>query len=467
MPDNNQTQSAPTFDNPGVIKLGQEPAAPAPVAAPDKTPASAPPAAGDKPEAKTKPAAEVKPSDVYAMPKEFQHHNRVAGSSTSFVGVLVVAASFIFLVIVGVGFYLYIANPGILSSWTDQLFGVKETPVPDTPVPIATTTEPTQDLTATSSATSTETGELPAMTPQQVYLDYLRDLDNITTFEDYYSLVTQYGSSRRITTVEGQRLAAEATPAADKASVKAIKEQAPKLTGNEDIQVNITQDQAVLNIALANNQATGTINLLLENGAWKINEETWTTAKVAPVEVYTMGADRDGDGLTDAEEDLLGSNKDSTDSDGDGYSDLKEVLNLYNPIGKDKLVDNTRIKSYLADDKSFYFLYPSAWKRVNDNGSPIFMGPDNHFFQLVIADNDRRETLDEYVLRTLGLSQIKDSWRRSADTWSGIISADGLSAYLIGFKKDKFYVFHYNPDDKNILEYPNVFSAMINSFVIK
>ncbi len=49
------------------------------------------------------------------------------------------------------------------------------------------------------------------------------------------------------------------------------------------------------------------------------------------------GKDFDKDGLTDAIEDAIGTNKMSIDSDGDGYEDTIEVYNNYNPKGKGRI----------------------------------------------------------------------------------------------------------------------------------
>jgi cell division septation protein DedD len=476
MPENNQPTDG--FNNHEVVKVDQLPQA-AEIKLDNQTAdsnrpaevkptalASEPPIAGAKDS-----GPEDKTADVYSMPKEFQHHNRVAGNNSSLWGIIIVLFSFIFLVVIGAGFYLYIFNPGLLSSWTGQLFGAPATPVlPAMTVATTTPAAPAEvsETPATSTATTTAATALPAETPTMVYTNFLQGLAAINTFEDYYTLVSKYGSSSKLTAVEGRRLAVEATPESDQAAVKAIKEASPQLTGQENINEQINNDQATLTITSSKTDASGTIQLSLENGVWKVGTENWSLPQTPATPVYTLGADRDGDGLTDAEDDLLGISKTSSDFDKDGYSDLVEVLNLYDPAGPGKLIDNPHIKSYLADDQSFYFIYPATWQRVSNNGSPIFMGPNNHFFQLVIVANDQKETLDNYVKRILNLTQIKDSNRRTSDTWNGIITDDGLTIYLTGLKnQSKIYVLHYNPDDGTVLEYPNIFKAMIKSFTIK
>jgi hypothetical protein len=391
----------------------------------------------------------------------------VAGGNSRLVGALVVLGSLLFLIIIGGGFFMYIFNPGLLSSLTRQFTGATVTP-PAQELAIAVPIAP-----ATTEATTTPAVATPAETPQTVYFNFLKELAGVNTFEDYYALVSKYGNGRKIGAVESERLLAQTTAETDAASVKAIKEKTPAITSPAaaaSIQEVITDQTALLSITMPENKATGTIELTLENNSWKVGNENWVLAKAEPAAIqYVTGEDRDGDGLTDKEEDLLGANKDNTDSDGDGYSDLAEVSNLYNPAGTNKLVDNTSIKSYLADDKSFSLLYPSKWIRTfnSKDQSVIFRSADDHFVQLIIATNDQKQSLDDYVKSLLNLTAIKDSWRRTGDAWQGIMTADGLQIYVINTKQDKIYILRYSPSDNNVLEYSNIFQAMIKSLVIK
>jgi hypothetical protein len=51
--------------------------------------------------------------------------------------------------------------------------------------------------------------------------------------------------------------------------------------------------------------------------------------------------------------------------------------------------------------------------------------------------------------------------------WDGVISEDNLNFYLTDKKHQKIYIISYLPIFSNRLAYPNLFSAMINSAVLK
>lgn len=57
--------------------------------------------------------------------------------------------------------------------------------------------------------------------------------------------------------------------------------------------------------------------------------------------------DSDNDGLSDALEDAIGTDKEKADSDNDGYDDKKELTNNYDPISTKKLVYDSALASRL------------------------------------------------------------------------------------------------------------------------
>jgi len=79
------------------------------------------------------------------------------------------------------------------------------------------------------------------------------------------------------------------------------------------------------------NTADDAFAIMREKGVGITNENL---AKI-PIGLRDLsGVDSDGDGLTDAMEDALGTNKNSKDSDNDGHDDKFELNNDYNPLLK-------------------------------------------------------------------------------------------------------------------------------------
>ena len=73
--------------------------------------------------------------------------------------------------------------------------------------------------------------------------------------------------------------------------------------------------------------------------------------------------DTDGDGLTDAEEVLFGTNAQIMDTDGDGYADGTEVANLYNPVGiaPQRLIDTDLVFEYTHPIDGWSVYVPRQW----------------------------------------------------------------------------------------------------------
>lgn len=73
--------------------------------------------------------------------------------------------------------------------------------------------------------------------------------------------------------------------------------------------------------------------------------------------------DTDEDGLTDAEELLLGTDIGLADSDGDSYPDATELANLYNPAGvaPQRLLDAGLVYAYEHPTQGWAIYLPRAW----------------------------------------------------------------------------------------------------------
>jgi|GEM_PF-1022958 hypothetical protein len=410
-------------------------------------------------------------TNVYSMPKEFQKHNPVAGASFP-LGTIVMVVSVVILLLVGSIFLIYAVNPQLFTQLTG--ITVASDQATQTPVlnnnPSADTTPPsTNEVIATSTATSTS--DLVAQdTPKQIYQNYNRELSQATDFSQYYAIISKYGSKYKITQADTDKYLADNSADQGQSILNKIKATTPVIDANVNLEEILAETNATLSITLSDLQSKGVVEFVVEDGHWKLDNETWKLAKQEAATSYSSGVDRDQDGLTDQEEELLGTNKDSTDSDSDGYSDASELQNLYDPAKKmDKLVDNSRIKTYLADDSKFSLIYSSQWQRSSDNNGAkiVFSSTNGHTVTIEMTVNDS-EDLDSFYLRTLQLTQIDDALRIKGDAWLGLTTQDGLTSYIMSNNyKNTIYTIYYSTDVSKVLEYKAFYQAMIKSLVIK
>lgn len=195
-----------------------------------------------------------------------------------------------------------------------------------------------------------------------------------------------------------------------------------------------------------------------------IRQSTSTPAQVA--------SDMDNDGLFDPEEDLLGTNKSSSDSDGDTFADLAELLKGYNPAGAGKLTDNQAIAEY--SNSVFSLMYPRAWPfKAIDNNSLIFTTPDNQMLAVSISDNSAGLTIERWYENQFQATTIEANQYLSQTSvngvvlWTGIKSADGLTYYLMDRNKKFIAAINYNLGPKNTNDFANIFKVAVQSFRFK
>lgn len=182
----------------------------------------------------------------------------------------------------------------------------------------------------------------------------------------------------------------------------------------------------------------------------------------------TPALDSDNDGLTDAEEILLGTGTSTPDTDGDLYLDGAEILNLYDPASAGKLSANPGIALYENKTFKYSVLYPKVWQTSANGGddSMMFKSVDNQFFQIIVQPNTAKQTLDEWYMDQLGVTTVNEADRVSGADWQGIKSSDGLTLYLMDANQKNIFTLAYNPGESNLLEYINIFNLMIKSFTL-
>ena len=223
-----------------------------------------------------------------------------------------------------------------------------------------------------------------------------------------------------------------------------------------------------LEILPTETQATSSLVATSTTELTTATSTTATSTQISEPTEFQPVADSDGDGLTDPEEELIGSSKDSQDSDGDGYSDLTEVLNLYNPIDNQKLASNTNFTIYQNNTFKYSLLFPKNWSQTINGGedSVMFRSADNHFIQVIVQTNSKKQTIQDWYREQFNQPTIPNNNLVPALTWYGIKGSDGLIIYLTDLARKHIYTLTYNPAVNNNLSYFNIFSAMVKSFTI-
>jgi len=392
-------------------------------------------------------------TDIYYMPENFQKNNQVAGRNMNVSGIVVLVLGILFLVLLAGGLYIYLVKPAFVGN----IFGKNTPVVVPTPVVEQTPVTPTP-ITPTR----------PAGAPKDTYLAFRSELEIATTVESYMAVFARYGSKDKQQQLATQRASLESLGGQGDILAALKGADIPRLDGTENIQENITDQRATLTVAKTSGKSIGTVVLLAEDGQWKISEETWAAG--TPSEetngVPSAAADDDKEGLSNAEEALLGTNAKATDSDTDGYNDLEELNNGYNPAGGGKIAANTGLGTYLNTTFNFSLLYPVEWDRTiaSTDDSVMFTAANKQFIQILVQPNSNQAEIVDWYRSTFNAQTIPTNQLVVTDSWSGVKSPDGLTVYLTNKDKTYIFVITYNLGSSKILEYKNIFDMVVRNF---
>ena len=402
---------------------------------------------------------------IYAMPERFRVVHKQKSRAKA-MGMLIIIGGVIFLIAISVLLYFYL---------------IKEKPAATKPAITADSEDEIKKETVKDELKKESAQkQVEIKSPKKSYTEAKAEFDRVITFNDFERLTLKYGSKNKIKEFEKEKKQVEGLPESFKNNIVSlvIQQAMPKLSEIGNIKADIKGDTATLSVATKDLSKKGVIIMEQEDDVWKLGSESWDNAKeesaiieinpIEPVE-FNVGSDSDGDGLTDKEENIFGSDANNSDGDGDGYTDLSEIMNLYNPAGGGKLEDSSAVKKYMNAAYGYNLIYPSGWQASNVGGddSVIFKSSDNHFVQVISQTNTNKQSIDEWYKQQFNVSDINNLKRVAGNNWQGIKNDDGLTVYLTDDEKIYIYTITYNFGGQNILEYKNIFEMMIKSFRIE
>lgn len=205
-------------------------------------------------------------------------------------------------------------------------------------------------------------------------------------------------------------------------------------------------------------------------------ETPTTTAPVAtppsglqfPTILLSDQVDTDNDSLTDAEEEVFGTDSGIWDTDQDGYYDGQEVFNLYNPKGfaPVRLIDSGLIREYVHANFQYRVYYPVLWKAdaVDVSGRQIlFSAITGDYIEIQAVDREDGQTFEAWFATHAAhelYSDLKPFTNRFKE--SVFRRRDDLVAYIV--QERLVFVIIYHPGVTDSIYYRHVMQMMLQSF---
>ena len=195
-------------------------------------------------------------------------------------------------------------------------------------------------------------------------------------------------------------------------------------------------------------------------------------APSAPIATSTLSAanliDTDGDGLTDVEEALLGTNPVKADTNGNGFSDLTELRNGYDPIRAGVRLSSSSAVMFYNFNNVATLVYPSTWSATEDaaKDAVVFANNSQSMIKLSVQANSQNFP-DITTWFQTEFNGLVSGGSVSGPGWQGVYSPDQMTVYLMGTKTDKIYILAYSPavnDNPSIITF---FHIMIKTLSIK
>lgn len=181
--------------------------------------------------------------------------------------------------------------------------------------------------------------------------------------------------------------------------------------------------------------------------------------------------DKDGDDLTDEEEELYGTGFSSPDSDKDGFTDGREVADGFSPaVEEETLLEDGLTLEYENDEFGWTIEYPSPWLASSLDSTKrdvLFTSDavDGELVEVVITDNPDELTAAEWFASLYTDVDEDDLEEVEVGKLDGIVSPDGFQYHLA--EDDVVISIIYNFGTKEKVHFMTTFQMMLNSFTYK
>lgn len=199
---------------------------------------------------------------------------------------------------------------------------------------------------------------------------------------------------------------------------------------------------------------------------------TSTVVAGGPLEFAALNplntVDFDRDSLTDAEEELFGTDPAAWDTEKDGYYDGQEVFNLYNPIGMApvRLIDSGTVLEYTNSVLGYSLYYPKTWTVAAvdaESRQVIVTAANGDYIEIRALNKTLNEDFNTWFARNIVGQNITDllqaSNRFEVPGWR---RRDDLVAYFMG--QNDGFVIMYHPLSGGPVAYRHIIQMVAQSF---
>ncbi len=177
--------------------------------------------------------------------------------------------------------------------------------------------------------------------------------------------------------------------------------------------------------------------------------------------------DIDGDGLTEAEEILYGTDLNNPDTDGDGYTDGLELLSGYDPTHPSRKLSESGLFSTYSHPL-YSIIYPKSWEvreRDSQKSEVLFVSATGEFIEVLIVENFNKTPLKDWYKIQYPHIDIRQAYEVAINNWVGLRHPDNQSYYIARSSDEaNIYLLIYNTGSRSNTNFATTFQVMAKNF---
>ena len=133
--------------------------------------------------------------------------------------------------------------------------------------------------TPTTNSVKTPAKVTPQLSPKDSYLKMKPEADKMQTFDDYVAYINKYGSKSKIREVQNINKETSLPAGFKERLISTLKSITPTAKDLTTIKESVANEVATLTISTNKPELKGKVLLVLEEGVWKFDHESWKEEK--------------------------------------------------------------------------------------------------------------------------------------------------------------------------------------------